>query len=163
MDEQNDQKQQAENQETPEQPEVTPEPQPEAPAQEEPSVEKPADSVEEPTPPPAPVPVPSPSGAPPAATQNTNIYIIWGWVLVGLSFLFFCCCGPIFFAIPAIILGFIAHSKGDQRGIWIIIAGVVALLLLLAGSGSGVLLRHSPNWIPNFQHRLPVIPGGRPV
>ena len=55
-------------------------------------------------------------------------YIIWGFVLAGLG-LFCCGCAA---AIPAIVLGAMALSSGDRRGLWVIIAGALALVLPLA-------------------------------
>jgi uncharacterized membrane protein HdeD (DUF308 family) len=67
---------------------------------------------------------------------------------VGLGFLA-CCCGPLF-AIPGIILGIVAYSKGDQRGLWIIIVGVVALVV---GGGLNAFWAFSHAWSPYFRHQ----------
>jgi len=95
---------------------------------------------------------PEPVQPPPAyqpPPQDTNAYIIWGFVLAAVGF--FCCCCPPIFAIPAIILGAIAYSKGDQRGVWVIIAGIIALI------GGGIM-----SWavkpferLPQIQHQFP--------
>jgi hypothetical protein len=157
VDEQNEQNERPADQpqEPPAEPEPVGTPQPE-PAQ--PQVEEPA--------PPAPAPVPMPAApAPPCPVtppgpctppRDTNTLIIVGWVLVAMSFLC-CCCGSIF-AIPGIILGIIAYSRGDQRGLWIIIAGSVALFYT---GGAGIFLGANPHrFQPYFHHGWPI---GKPV
>ena len=84
--------------------------------------------------------------SPPVSTahpSDTNTLIILGWVFVGLSIV--CCCCPGVFAIPGIILGIVAYTRGDQRGLWIIIAGVI---LLLIGGTLGIILRPYRWYVP---------------
>ena len=143
-DEQNEQNERPADQPQPEQPaepgpEETPQPELAPPALAAP-------------PPPCPAAPPGPSAPPP----NTNTLIIVGWALVAMSFLC-CCCGSVF-AIPAIILGIIAYSRGDQRGLWIIIAGSVALLYT---GGAGIFFGANQD---RFQPYLPNNwPIGKPV
>lgn len=161
MDEQNEQ-----NQRPPDQPEeepvddMQPEPaeQPAAPPPVDTPQPEPVQPIAEEPVPPVPVPVPTPVPPPGLAAppQGTGTLIIVGWVLVALSFLC-CCCGPVF-AIPAIILGVIAYSRGDQRGLWIIIAGAVALFY---AGGAGMFFGANPNRVPYFNNHWPV--PGRPV
>lgn len=82
--------------------------------------------------------------------SNTDSLILWGWIFAALSLV--CCCCPLVFAVPAIILGAIAYSRGDQRGLWVIIAGVVALIL---GGALGFTAR-TQRWFPGTDR----IPGG---
>lgn len=60
--------------------------------------------------------------------RNTNVYVILGWSCVILGFL--CCC----YILPAvgIALGLVAYSKDDNRGLFIIIAGLTVLVLTSA-------------------------------
>ncbi len=67
------------------------------------------------------------------AARDTDVFVVLGFIFAALGFTC-CCCGPLF-AIPSIVLGAIAYSRGDRRGLWVIIAGAVALL---AGGGFGV-------------------------
>lgn len=134
MDEQNEQNQQpAEPHEpaVPQPSEPTPAPEPEA---------------AQPATPPPPRPEPTP-----VAPQNTNALITWGFVMAGLG-LVCCCCSPLF-SIAAVVLGIIAYTRGDQRGMWVIIAGVVAFIL---GGGIGFTVWQNPHrWQPYFQHQFP--------
>lgn len=101
---------------------------------------------------PTPEPVQPPGPPTPPPPRETDPYIIWGFVLAGLGL--FCCCCPALFAIPSIILGAIAYSRGDQRGLWVIIAGVVALL-----GGFGLRFAAAP-----FRHQWePWVPQGVPI
>lgn len=59
--------------------------------------------------------------------DNTNTLVTWGYVLSILSL--FCCCCPYALAIPGLILGIVAYSRGDRRGLWIIIISVTSLVL----------------------------------
>ncbi|MCX6376629.1 MAG: hypothetical protein NTU88_11450 [Armatimonadetes bacterium] len=110
----------------------------------------------EPTPAPEPeaaqpAPQPTPAPPPPGPPQNTNALITWGFVMAGLG-LVCCCCGPLF-SIAAIVLGIIAYSRGDQRGMWVIITGAVTFFL---GGGIGfTYLRRPQIWQPYFQHQFP--------
>ena len=100
------------------------------------------------TPPPAPEPPPgtsppgpepaSPIYVPPAGRRDTDNLVLWGFILAGLGFFGCCCCCAPLLSIGAIVLGAMAYSRGDQRGMWVIIAGAVALL-----SGGVSLL-----WLP---------------
>ena len=90
----------------------------------------------------------SPPSVPPS---NTDALILWGFVLAGIG-LFCCCCTPVF-AIPSIILGAIAYSRGDQRGLWVIIAGVVALLGGITLSSISAPFSH--RWMPNLPGNFP--------
>jgi len=96
---------------------------------------------------------PAPPPGPPR--RDTDNLITLGWILVILGF-FFCCCGPLF-SIPGIILGAIAYSRGDQRGLPIIIVGAVALLF-----GGGSNLFWGLHWGPRMRTPWP-LPNGRPV
>ena len=84
---------------------------------------------------------------------DTNAYILWGFILAGLGFVC-CCCGPLF-SIPAIILGAIAYSRGDQRGLWVIIAGAAALVLCGGANIFGIASGNYNQWIPNGPQNLP--------
>ena len=119
----------------------------------------------EPTPPPEPVqpmpaeaqpvqpPTSEPAPPPPPSAGDTNTLIILGWVFVGLGVLFCCCCGPLFAAIGA-ILGGIAYSRGDQRGLPVLIVGIVVFLL---GGGSLAFYRIY-HWPPPWE-RFPGMHG----
>lgn len=77
---------------------------------------------------------------------DTYPYVLLGFILAALALL--CCCCPPLFAIPSIVLGAIAYSRGDRRGLWVIIAGTFALF-------GGVLISlfgHSfqRQWVPDF-------------
>lgn len=82
--------------------------------------------------------------------NNTDTLVILGFIMAGLAFIA-CCCSPIF-AIPAIILGATAYSRGDQRGLWVIIIGAIALLF----GGGFSLLGHF------FGRTIPYVPYGLP-
>ena len=118
----------------------------------------------EPTPPPEPVPcipsavqppmpetVPPPPGPPPPS--DTNTLIILGWVFIGLSLLTCCCCAWVFAPVAA-VLGGIAYSRGDQRGLWILIIGIVLFVL-----GGGFLVASRFYHYPAAWDRFPNIPG----
>jgi len=107
--------------------------------------EQPAEP-EQPIQPPTPQPVPPPS--------DTNTLIILGWVFVGLSVLGYCCCCPLFFGPVAAILGGIAYSRGDQRGLWILIAAIIIFILTVGL----VVLGDVYHW-PSPLDRFPDIPG----
>ena len=64
---------------------------------------------------------------PPAPSQDTKIFIILGFVFAALGVL---CC-PIL-GIAGIVLGAIAYSRGNQTGVWVIVANVVGLAIALA-------------------------------
>ena len=98
---------------------------------------------------------PTPGPAPAAPPQDTNTLIILGWVFVVLGL--FCCCCPPLFAIPGIVLGIIAYSKGDQRGLWVIIAG--AIVLVAGGALSFTFKPH--RWVPYFEREWPSVPWRR--
>jgi hypothetical protein len=124
----------------------TPEPPPGAP----PSVE-PVPAV-----PPPPEPAPSsPVYVPPTNRRDTETLVIVGFVLAGLGLIGCCCCCSPLFSVAAIVLGAIAYSKGDNRGIWVIVAGAVALL-----SGGVSLIwapwgRHGGPWNGPFPRGFP--------
>lgn len=87
---------------------------------------------------PPPGPEPPPIYVPPASRRDTDNLVLWGFILAGLGlFGCCCCCGPLL-SIGAIVLGAMAYSRGDNRGMWVIIAGAVSLL-----SGGVSLL-----WLP---------------
>ena len=96
-------------------------------------------------------PIPPPPGTPPPS--DTNTLIILGWVFIGLSLLTCCCCSYVFGPIAA-ILGGIAYSRGDQRGLWVLIAGIVVFLL-----GGGFLAASRFYHYPAPWDRFPDIPG----
>lgn len=50
---------------------------------------------------------------------------IVGFVLAGIAVLF----APLLFGLAAIVLGVIAHTKGDPLGRWVVAAGVAGALL----------------------------------
>jgi hypothetical protein len=100
-----------------------------------------------------------PSEAPPqppqaAPQRNTDAFILWGFISAAVGFFgFCCCCCPSIFGIVAIVLGAIAYSRGDQRGMWVIIAGAVALL-----AGSGISIGAGPmihRWAPQLPYDIP--------
>ena len=108
--------------------------------------EQPADRTPTPEPEPA-APVPSPAqplAAPPRPPQNTDSLIIWGFILAALG-LVCCCCGQIF-SVAAIVLGAIAYGRGDQRGMWVMIAGAVSFLI---SSGIGATYMLVPQMWPH--------------
>ena len=108
----------------------------------------------EPTPPPEAVQPPMPEpGLPPPSDTNTNTLIILGWVFAGLSLLSCCCCAWIFGPVAA-ILGGIAYSRGDQRGLPILIVGII---LFLFGGGFWAVSRYTH--YPAPWDRFPDIPG----
>lgn len=125
----------------PEQPEQAPPP-PEPTPPPEPAQPMPAEA--QPVQPPAPEPAPPPPGPPPPS--DTNTLIILGWVFIGLSVLSCCCCAWIFGPIAA-ILGGIAYSRGDQRGLPVLIVGIVVFLL---GGGSLAFYRIY-HWPPPWE------------
>jgi len=99
---------------------------------EQPAPETPAAPVPvEPTPgiPPPPQPPSSPIYVPPRNRQDTETLVVLGFVFGGLGLIGFCCgCCSWVLSITAIVLGAIAYSKGDNRGLWVIILGAVALI-----------------------------------
>ena len=101
--------------------------------------------------PPAPEPATPPPGPPPPS--DTNTLIILGWVFIGLSLLTCCCCSYIFAPVAA-ILGGIAYSRGDQRGLPILIVGII---LFLFGGGIFAASRFY-HWPPPWE-RFPDFPG----
>ena len=109
--------------------EKKPEEQPVEPEQAPPSQE----TVQPPAPEPA---TPTPS---PPAPRDTNTLIIIGWVFIGLSVLTCCCCSWLFGPVAA-VLGGIAYSRGDQRGLLILILGIVIFFL---GSGFWAVSRYT--------------------
>lgn len=80
------------------------------------------------------------------ASGNTDALILWGYILSGLSL--FCCCCPAALALPALALGIIAYWRGDQRGKWVIIAAVIALVLTGALRLTGASQRQMHRWVP---------------
>lgn len=102
---------------------------------------QPPEPVQEPTP--TPEEPPTPVTEPPARV-NTDAYITWGFILAALGFVC-CCCGQLF-AVASIILGAIAYGKGDQRGMWVMIAGAVSLLI---SGGAGVSYLFVPHMWPH--------------
>lgn len=75
-------------------------------------------------------PVPaSPTYVPPADRKETETLVIVGFVLGGLGFFGCCCCCSPLCSIAAIVLGAMAHSKGDSRGMWVIIVGAASLII----------------------------------
>lgn len=95
---------------------------------------QPAPSGPEPAPgaaPPPPTPPSSPVYVPPRNRQDTETLVIIGFVCAGLGLLGWCCCCCSWpFSIAAIVLGAVAYSKGDNRGLWVI--GLAALGLILS-------------------------------
>lgn len=78
-----------------------------------------------------PTPPSSPVYVPPRNRQDTETLITLGFVFAGLGLIGFCCgCCSWLFSITAIVLGAIAYSKGDSRGLWVI--GLAALGLILS-------------------------------
>ena len=132
-----------------------PEEQPVEPEQEEQSPPPPPEPVSPPEPvqPPTPAPAPPPPGPPPPS--DTNTLIIIGWISVGIGLLGVCCCCSWLFAPLAIVLGAIAYSRGDQRGLWVLIAGIVVLII---GSGATWAMFRSHRW-PEYWERFPNMPG----
>ncbi|MHB0999535.1 MAG: hypothetical protein ACYC27_09835 [Armatimonadota bacterium] len=61
--------------------------------------------------------------------SDTDTIVLWGFILSGLSYLCCCCCVSYPFALAGLVLGIIAHSRGDKRGIWIIVLSVTSLVL----------------------------------
>ena len=119
----------------------------------------------EPTEPAPPGPEPAPGAAPPPPTtpsspiyvpprsrQDTETLVIVGFVLAGVGLFGCCCCCSPLCSIAAIVLGAIAYSRGDNRGMWVIIAGAVTLLI-----GFIPLL-----WMPFGQQFKGPWPGGFP-
>lgn len=130
--------------------EKKPEEQPVEPEQTE---QPPSPEAAQPAQPPMAEPIPpTPSPPPPS---DTNSLIIIGWISVGIGLVGACCCCSWVFAPLAIVLGAIAYSKGDQRGLWVLIAGIV--VLILGGGGTWALFRTN-RW-PGYWDRLPNIPG----
>jgi hypothetical protein len=112
---------------------------------------------EQPVEPEQPEQPPTPQPGPPPPTPrpgDTNTLIILGWVFVGLS-LFTCCCCSYIFAPAAAILGGIAYSRGDQRGLPILIIGIVLFLL---GGGFWIFTPRYTHYPGPWQH-FPNIPG----
>lgn len=102
--------------------------------------------------PPMPESAPPPPGPP--HPSDTNTLIILGWVFIGLSLLTCCCCAWVFAPIAA-VLGGIAYSRGDQRGLWILIIGIVLFVL-----GGGFLAAGKVyHWPQPWQRGFPNIPG----
>jgi hypothetical protein len=96
-----------------------------------------------------PTPPPSPVYVPPTARQDTETLVIVGFVCAGLG-LMGCCCGCCSWvlSITAIVLGAIAYSKGDNRGMWVIIAGAVALVAGVVPTVVSLPFQHrfNPPW-----------------
>jgi hypothetical protein len=58
------------------------------------------------------------------STPETDIYVTLGWIFVAFGVICCCCLLPI-----GIGLGLTAYWKGDKRGLWVVVAGLVALLV----------------------------------
>jgi len=83
-------------------------------------------------PPPGTPPPPAPSSPvyiPPGSRQDTDTLVIIGFMLAGLGLFGCCCCCSPLLSVAAIVLGAMAYSRGDNRGLWVIIAGAAALIL----------------------------------
>lgn len=80
------------------------------------------------------------------SSNNTDALILWGYILAGLSL--FCCCCPYALALPSLVMGIVAYSRGDQRGKWVIIASVIALILSGAFKLTGVSDHQIHRWVP---------------
>lgn len=97
----------------------------------------PAERTEPEPPPPGPEPEPgtpppppSPVYMPPGNRQDTETLVTLGFVFGGLGLIGFCCCCCSWpFSITAIVLGAVAYSKGDNRGLWVIVLAAVGLIL----------------------------------
>jgi len=122
-----------------------------------------ADSPNTPSSEPAPSSEPGPGSTggvqPPTIPPNqprgdTQLMITLGFIFAGLSLIPVCCAWP--FGIAAIILGIIATSRGDSRGVWVIVSGVMALIIsFVLGQVLGqYLMRH----LPQFQKGYGVPP-----
>lgn len=78
---------------------------------------------------PPPQPPPSPVYVPPVNRRDTDNLVLIGFICAGIGLFGCCCCCSWAFAVAAIVLGAMAYSRGDQRGLWVIIAGAAALVL----------------------------------
>lgn len=96
---------------------------------------------------------PEPGSAyPPASpSSDTRIYIILGFIFAGLALLV---CPP-GFGIAAIVMGVIAKSKGDNMGVWVIVAGV-ACLVIGATIGAVLFLKA----MQQAKQNMPTVPTG---
>jgi hypothetical protein len=99
--------------------------------------------------------------------SGSNVLIILGWVFAVLALLP-SCCGWLF-AIIALILGIVAYSQGDKRGLYVIIGAVViAIISTAAWSALGhYFMNNPPPWLRNMPNSPwhpggPGAPGGAP-
>jgi len=60
------------------------------------------------------------------SNSDTQVFIILGFIFAGLGLV--PCCGFVF-GFVGLILGIIALTKGNQLGVWVIVASVVAGIL----------------------------------
>lgn len=83
---------------------------------------------------------------PRARTGSARTLTIVGFVLAGIAVLF----APPVFGLAAVVLGIIAHTKGDPLGKWAIAAGIAGALvgmllvglILAADDAAAALVRH---------------------
>ncbi|MHB1457467.1 MAG: hypothetical protein ACYC0V_11200 [Armatimonadota bacterium] len=82
------------------------------------------------------------------ASNYTNALILWGYILAGLTIIACCCPCPSLYGLASLTLGIVAYSRGDQRGKWVIIAAIVALILTGALKFTGVTDHQIHRWVP---------------
>lgn len=93
----------------------------------------------------------APDSVPPTASRSeTETIVILGFVLAGLGLFGCCCCFSSLAEVIAIVLGAIAYSRGDRRGLWIIIIGVVVLVI---SAGANIFWISSPEILPREMPR----------
>lgn len=94
----------------------------------EPSVPSP-ESSQGPEAAPPPPPSESPVYGPPVDRASTENLILYGFICAGIGLFGCCCCCSWAFSVAAIVFGAMAYSRGDNRGVWVIVAGAAGLLL----------------------------------